>query len=120
MSLVIKQIKLYAKLTLIIALALIVVMVVFKNRKNEATVWFFGTYESIKVLWLLLCTAVGSIAAWWILGTTLGVWRDLRDVYRASEVKRRTEQLEKRAEELADAEKRIDEKLKRAKDSDSD
>ena len=114
MTLVLKQIKLYAKLTLLVALALIVVLVVFKNRDHRVTVWFFATYESINVLWLMLCTAAGAIASWWILATTLTVWRDMRDVYRANAAARQKEETESRAQALADAEKRIDEKLRRS------
>lgn len=114
MNLVIKRIKLYARLTLFVTLALVVAAVIFKNRQHQVTVWFFKTYESINVLWLMACTAGGSVLAWWILSTSLTVWRDLRDVHRATELQREKEQMQHRAEEIAETEKRIDRKIKEA------
>lgn len=114
MKLVFKQIKVYARLVVLIAMALIVAAVVVKNADNRVTVWFFRSYESVHVLWLILFTSVGSILSWWILTATLGVWRDMRELHRASELERaRTDQL-KHAKEMAEREERIDRKLKDA------
>ncbi len=118
MSLVMRQLKLYARLTLLVALALVVATVVTKNWNNRVTVWFFGTYESINVLWLMLCTAAAAIVAWWILSMTRTVWRDLREMFRMSETERTQKVLQKRADELTEMEKRIDRKLKNAIEDD--
>ena len=114
MSLVMRKIKLYAKLTFLVALALIVALVVFNNRKHQVTVWFFGTYESINVLWLMLCTAGGALVSGWVLWTSFSVWRDLRDAFKESEAKREKQEIDQRARELQEAERRIDQKLKDA------
>lgn len=114
MTLAFKRIKVYAKLTLIVAAVLIVFMVVLKNRDNVVTVWFFREYQAVNVLWLIACTAVSTVLLSWILSTTVGVWRDLRDVFDATEAERREEALKQREAKLVEAENRIDRKLKGA------
>lgn len=114
MKLVLKQIKVYARLVVLIAMALVVVAVVVKNADNRVTVWFFRSYESVHVLWLILFTSVGSVLSWRILTATLGVWRDMRELRRASEVERAQNDQLQRAKELAETEERIDRKLKDA------
>ncbi len=120
MSIVIKQLKLYARLTLFVALALVVGLVILKNRNHRVTVWFFGTYESVNVLWLMLCTAGASVVSWWVVLTTRGVWRDMRELHQATEARRQQAELEKRAEEIAQAERRVDKKLRDAAGGDSE
>ena len=114
MKLVFKQIKVYARLVVLIAMALVVVAVVIKNADNRVTVWFFKSYESVHVLWLILFTSVGSILSWWILTATLGVWRDMRELHSASELERSQKDQLRRAKEMAETEERIDRKLKEA------
>ena len=114
MKLVFKQIKVYARLVVLIAMALVVVAVVVKNADNRVTVWFFKPYESVHVLWLILFTSVGSILSWWILTATLGVWRDMRELHRTAELEQAQKNQLQRAKELAETEKRIDRKLKDA------
>ena len=114
MRLVFKQIKVYARLVVLTAMALVVVAVVIKNADNKVTVWFFRSYESVHVLWLILFTSVGSILSWWILTATLGVWRDMRELHRTAELERARKDELQRAKNLAETEERIDRKLKEA------
>lgn len=114
MPLVFKQFKVYVRLALLVALALVIVLVVFYNRTNKVNVWFFKSYESINVLWLLVCTAIASIVSWWIVSASFGLWRDLRDLGRAAELKKTQAEQEKLVANLAETEKRIDKKLKDA------
>ncbi len=100
MTLAFKRIKVYAKLTLIVVAVLIVFMVVLKNRDNVVTVWFFREYQAVNILWLIGCTAASTVLLWWILSATVGVWRDLRDGFDATEAERREEALKKRQAEL--------------------
>jgi hypothetical protein len=116
-SVVLTKIRLYARLTLFVALAVVIAMVVFKNRQHRVTIWFFATFESINVLWLMLCTAGASLVSWWILSTTRSVWRDMRELFRLQQVEQRDATLKKREDDIAEAEKRIDQKIKRAIDS---
>jgi len=114
MRLVFKQIKVYARLVALVALALVVAAVVVKNTDNKVNVWFFKSYESVHVLWLILFTSVGSILAWWILTATIGVWRDVRQLHRATALDRAQKDQLQRAKELAAAEERLDRKLKQS------
>ncbi len=114
MTLAFKRIMLYAKLALIIAAVLIVFIAVLKNRDNVIIVWFFREYQAVNVLWLIACTAVSTVLSWWILSATVGVWRDLRGVYNATQAQRREEALKQREAKLVEAEERIDRKLKGA------
>ena len=114
MKLVFKQIKVYARLVVLVGMAMVVTAVVIKNADNKVTVWFFRPYESIPVLWLILFTSVGSVLSWWILTATLGVWRDMRELHRASELEQARADQVQRAKEMAETEERIDRKLKEA------
>ena len=105
------NLKVYIKLSLLIGLALVIGLVVFNNRHNEVTVWFFKRYESINVLWLILFTAMTSIVSWWAVFASLGVWRDMRELRRVTELERAKHQRQKREKDLAERERRVDAKL---------
>jgi len=110
MSLTRKKIKVYSKLVLVAVVALIIGLVILKNRNQRVTFWFFGTYEGVNVLWLLACTAAGSIGAYWIALTVFSVWRGLRTVRRESAFRDREQEQTRKAEDLAVQERRIDQK----------
>ena len=117
MSLAIKRFKVYVRVTLIVVVAVAIGLVLFKNRDNEVSFWFFGLTEDnaqINIVWLMLCTAVGSLLSWWVLSFGWGLWRDLREVKRRQAMDRVTKELAKREAELDERDRRIDEKLKRA------
>ena len=111
MSLVFKQIKVYTKLSLIVALVAVILLIVRKNAPHNVDVWFFRSYKQINVLWLILFTSVGSIVSWWVLSTTWSLWKDMRDLKHAADAKGAEEEQKRLAEKLADTEKRIDDKL---------
>ena len=110
MSLAFKRIKVYSRLTLLCAVALVIGLVVIKNRSHEVKFWFFRTYENVNVLWLLLCTAAGSIITFWVFRAVFSLWRDVREVSRESAIRAERERQEKKAKELTEQEKRVDEK----------
>lgn len=114
MSFVFRQFKVYARITVLVALALVIAMVVYKNKSNRVDVWFFHSYESINVVLLFVCTALGSIVSWWIVSASVGLWRDVRELSRAAEQKKADQQQRELAAKLAETEKRIDDKLKGA------
>jgi hypothetical protein len=119
MALVLKRIRVYAKLVAIVALAIVVIAVIVMNRQNTVTVWFFSTYE-INVLWLMTATAGVSVLTWYFLVTSLALWRDMRDLQQADLLAvqhRRQEETEKR---LKEAEDRIDRKVSDATQRESD
>ncbi len=109
-----KSLKVYAKLVLAVAAVLVVGAVVWNNRKHEVDVWFFKTYESVNVVWLILCSAVAAVFFRWILAAVSGVWRDLRELHRVESLRKMQRDAAETAEKSAEAERRIDGKLKRA------
>ena len=105
------------RLGLMAAVAVVILLVVVCNRQNEADVWFFTKFEKVNVLYLILVTAVSSVVLFWAIMRIRGV---IREVHLVREERRNAEQAarqKKLAEELADREKRIDEKLRRSIES---
>ena len=117
MSLAFKRFKVYVRCTLIVAAAVAIGLVLVKNRDNRVAFWFFGLTEEtgrINVVWLMLCTAVGTLVSWWVFSFGWGLWREVREVRRLEASKHTAEEFEKRETELNERERRIDESLKRA------
>ncbi len=112
MSLVLNKIRAYAKLTALVALAFVASLVFYKNRSYTVDVWFFRSFTAVNVLWLMFCTALGSIISWWIVMTSFSVWHDLREVHRAVELEQAAQRQNDLAKRLEEAEKRIDQKVK--------
>ncbi len=82
MALAFRQIKVYFKLVALVVIAGACLIVVVMNRGNTATVWLFGPYPDINVLWLMLCTAIATLIAWWLVRATAGVMKDMRELHR--------------------------------------
>ena len=114
MPLALRRLKVYLKLIAIIVAVAMALLVVFANRKRTADVWFFHAYRDIPVLWLILVTAVLAIVGWWGVRKVVGVVRDFRNLRRAQEAQRQTAEQRRLAEEMAQREKRIDEKVRRS------
>jgi hypothetical protein len=114
MRLALKRIKVYLKLFAIIAVGAAILLIVLKNQDNTANIWFFHDYEQVGVLWLILITAVSSIASLWIMTKIFGTLRELRQVREAQRTRQMSEEQQRRAQDLAEREKRIDEKLRRS------
>ena len=123
MSLAIKRLTVYLR-TIAVALVVgAVVLVLFKNRSNKVAFWFFGlTHEDkpTNVVWLMLWTAGGTLTAWRIVWFARGLWHDLREVAKQKAIEEATKLQERRAAELEERERRIEEKLKRAAASDGE
>jgi hypothetical protein len=114
MALALRRIKVYVKLGATIAVVGAVLLVVLMNLNRTADVWFFHTYEKVPTFWLILVTAVSAIVGWWGIRKVVGVIRDLRELRASKVVERQREEQHRLAEELAEREKRIDEKLRRS------
>jgi hypothetical protein len=117
MSLAFKRFKVYVRCTLIVAAAVAIGLVLVKNRDNRVAFWFFGLTEEtggINVVWLMLCTAIGTLVSWWVFSFGWGLWREVREVRRLEASKHTANELKKRETELNERERRIDESLKRA------
>lgn len=114
MSLALKRIKVYLKLSAIVAVIAIILLIILNNQDYKTDIWFFGLYRQVNVLWLLLVTAVISIASWWIVIKIFGTLRELRELRRARQAREKMAEQQRLAQELAEREKRIDEKLRRS------
>jgi|YelNatPaOPRAMG01_1025707.scaffolds.fasta_scaffold339784_1 methylthioribose-1-phosphate isomerase len=117
MGLALRRIKVYCKLALMAAVAVVIFLVVVCNRQNEADVWFLTKFEKVNVLYLILVTAVSSVVLFWAITRIRGVIREARLVREERRNAEQAAQQKKLAEELADREKRIDEKLRRSIES---
>ncbi|MCH7719581.1 MAG: hypothetical protein IH988_01140 [Planctomycetes bacterium] len=114
MPLAFKRIKVYVRLIVLVAVALAVGTLLVKNSSRTVTVWFMGEYEDVKVLWLVLCVGLGSIVVYWLMGTLVGLRRDLRELDRAAKLNKREVEQRALAKKLTEQEQRIDEKVKNA------
>ena len=110
MNQMLRKIKTYSKLGLIVAVALVIVLIIFKNYGRRVDVWFFGDFRDVSILWLLLCTAAGSIVSYWVFRTVFSLWKEMRELGLESARRAAEEQQRRLAEELAEQERRIDEK----------
>ncbi len=117
MGLALRRIKVYCKLALMVAVAVLIFLVVVCNRQNEADVWFLTKFEKVNVLYLILVTAVSSVVLFWAITRIRGVIREVRLVREERRNAEQAAQQKKLSEELADREKRIDEKLRRSIES---
>jgi uncharacterized membrane-anchored protein len=111
-----KRLGVYVRTTLVLVVLVAIGAVLFNNRKNEVSVWFFGlTDEAAKtnVVWLILCTAAGTLVTWWVLRMGRRLLRDVREIERVREKSRIEQAQRERETQLAEREKRIDEKLRR-------
>ena len=111
MSLAFRRFRVHIKMGLMGAVVLLIVVVLLANRNNKATVWFFHRFEEINIVFLLVLTGVGSIAAAWVVSGFFRVLRELRRVRTETAAEGKLAAQQKLAHELDEREKRIDEKL---------
>jgi len=109
MGIAFKQFKLYFKLIIIGLVVLVLVLTLFMNRSNVASVWFFKEYTGVNVLKLMLLTAVGAIICFWFLTMTLKIWKEWRSVSQEAAEQERLIQLEQRTKELEQKEPQVEE-----------
>ncbi len=111
-----KRLGVYVRTTLILVVLVAIGAVLFNNRGNKVSVWFFWlTAETaeINVVWIILSTAACTLVSWWVLGMGRRLLRDIREVARVRESKRIEQAQREREAELTQREKRIDDKLRR-------
>ncbi|HUN79875.1 MAG TPA: hypothetical protein VMV81_00025 [Phycisphaerae bacterium] len=109
-----KQISVYTRLTIVIILFVALVVVVFKNRNYTTNFWPGASSEPVATLWLMLATAILSIIVFWLLSKTRRVFKDLSQLRAEEALESKAAETERLRRNLADQERRIDEKLQRA------
>ena len=115
MSLATKRVKVYSQLVFLVALVGAISIVVFKNRHNEAQIWFFGFTDGdkqINVLWLLAWTASATLLIAKLIWFMRGLLRDMRDVKKMEEATVIAKEQLRREADLAERERIVSEKLK--------
>jgi len=114
MRLALKRIKVYLKLGTIITIAVVMFLLVVMNRNHKTDIWFFHRFQQVNVLWLILISAVVSILSWWGLRKIRGAIYEFKQLRRTAREKEQIEAQQRMAAELAEREKRIDEKIRRS------
>ncbi|HKQ50473.1 MAG TPA: hypothetical protein VJZ71_20545 [Phycisphaerae bacterium] len=110
----IKQITVYAKVTLIVAIFLGVATIIFKNRSYETKFWPWAVLAPVSTLWLMLATSVVSVVVFWLLSKMRRVWRELADLRLQKAAQERQAEEDQRRRQLDEQERRIDDKIKKA------
>ncbi|MCH7703390.1 MAG: hypothetical protein IID37_17065 [Planctomycetes bacterium] len=114
MPLAYKRIKVYARLIVLVAVALAIGALLYKNNNRTVTVWFGGEYADVNVLWLAFCVGLGSIVVYWLMGTLVRLRRDMRELDQAAKLEKREAEQRALTKKLSEQEQRIDEKVKNA------
>lgn len=115
MSLAFRQLKVYLRIALVVLIGIGVALVLFKNRAYSAGFWFFWLRDDetqpVNVVWLMLCTAIGTLLTWWVLSIAWGLIRDWRELKRLRANADLAKAQAVREAELTEREKRLQEKL---------
>lgn len=109
-----KQLIVYTKVTGMCLAGIAVVLVVFMNRNYETRFWPGATDRDLPVLWLMLGSGVSSVIAYWLLTRIRRVMKDVAELAKEKKRSEETAAQARRAAELEQQEKRIDEKLSQA------
>jgi len=105
----------WARIVLVVVVALGTGLVLYMNRANRVAFWFFGlTSGEMNVLWLILWTAGATLLVWWVATLLWGLLADLRELRRVDALQLEKDELQRREAALAERERRVDEKTSRA------
>lgn len=114
MNLALRRVKVYAQVAFVALLVCAIAWVLFKNRKNEVAFWFFGLTDPTRkynVVWVLVWTASSTLAVTRLFWFARGLWRNFRELRRAEQVAAATQAQKKRATDLENRQRELDEKL---------
>ena len=114
-----KRMVVYAKVGFVIIVLAAVVVLVFKNWGYKTKFWPGAADADVPTLWLILVTAILSILVFWILSKMRRVVAELSEIRAERAAQREQAAREQRRRELDEQERRIDDKLKKALDTDN-
>jgi hypothetical protein len=117
MSLAIKRLTVYLRASVVVLVVGAIGLVLFENRSYTVRLWFFGLTDAdkpVNVVWVMVWTAGFTRAAWWVISFTRGLVCDFRELKRQRALIEAELEHQKRAAEMDERERRIEEKLKRA------
>lgn len=72
------KVTLYVRLVLLLLVVAVICLVIVMNCDHDVTIWFFGTYNNLPIVWVLLATAAASILSYIILGYLIRTWHQVR------------------------------------------
>lgn len=117
MSLAFTRVRVYLRMAVVAGLVCAIGLVLFKNRSNAVTFWFFGLTDVTKpvnVVWLIVWTASSTLLVARVFWFARGIWREFRELKELEVAKATAEAQTQRAAELNERERRVEEKLKSA------
>lgn len=117
MSLAFTRVRVYLRVAVVAGLVCAIGLVLFKNRGNTVTFWFFGLTDAAKplnVVWLIVWTASSTLLVARVFWFARGIWREFRELKELEVAKATAEAQTQRAAELDERERRVEEKLKSA------
>lgn len=113
MGLALKRIKTYAKLTAMITVALVILLVIVKNRNHKVDVWLVYKFPQTNVLWVMLVSGASAVAIAKALGMVRKVLRDVKQLRKAKAAEAKLAEQRELAEKLKEQESRIDSKMEK-------
>jgi MFS superfamily sulfate permease-like transporter len=115
----IRQIVVYAKVTIVILLLLLLIILGLKNWGYKTHFWPGAVDREMPTLWLMVVTGVFSILVYWVFSKTRRVFADLAELRAQQASRRLLEDQERRTQDLDAQERRIDQKINRALEDDA-
>ncbi len=115
-----KQVKVHLRTSLVVMVAFAIAMVLFMNRNNTVSFWFFGltdTDKKINVVGVIVSTAAATRLAWWVFSLGWGIWRDMKELQVEQQKEREQQANQVRENRLSDMERRIDDKVDQLNES---
>ena len=123
MSLAFTRVRVYLRVAVVAGVVGAIGLVLFKNRSNAVTFWFFGLTDVTKpvnVVWLMFWTASSTLLIARVFWFARRIWREYRELKELEVAKANADAQERRAAELDERERRVEEKLKSAGSGDPD
>jgi len=115
MNLAWRDVRAYVRFSIVAFAVFAVVLVLFKNRNNYVSFWFFGITDEAKpinVVWLVLSTSAVSLNIAWLTRMARGLIRDFRDMKQQAVKEAEERKQVERAAALDERERCIEERLK--------
>ncbi len=116
-----KQVKVHARTTLIVVVTLVIAIVLFKNRNNTVSFWFFGLTDpenKINVVHLIISTAAATRLSWWVFSLGWGIWSDMKALRIEQAKERERLATQSREARLSEMERRIGNRVDQHNDPD--
>ena len=117
MSLAFTRVRVYLRVAVVVSVVCAIGLVLFKNRANAVTFWFFGITDVTKpvnVVWLIVWTASSTLLVTRVFWFARGIWREFRELKELEVARATAEAQTQRAAELDERERKVEEKLKSA------